>query len=193
MSNVRGYRTEELLERVRSLQSFKGFPTNYWIIGVQSQEDETNIFDDKFYLFKGEEFQQVYSGTTNAGIDALTGYDKVGLNGAAVWKTNIIYYDLYSPGKHKGKMDALRQVKSIYYYRDKDKDGKNEEGGELQHGIIGCNLHTNSYDTTSLAVKKLIGGWSYGCQVLNEPEKYRKLMLTLKDQKFITYCLLKEF
>jgi len=193
MTNVGKYTDKQLLDRVRSLDTFEYIPKNYWMIGVQSLEDETNTFDDKFYVYKGEKFIMTLTGTTNAGRNALESYDKIGVSGAAVWKTDMIYYDVYSPGKHKGKMDAWRQVKPIYYYRDSDKDGKAEEQGELHHGIIGVNFHTNSYDKNSRAIKKLIGAWSYGCQVSNDPEKYNKLMQLTYEQKFITYCLLKEF
>lgn len=193
MTNVGKYTNSQLLERVKSLETFKEIPKNYWAIGVQSLEDETNVFDDKFYIFKGEKFVMTLTGTTNAGRNALDGYDKIGVSGAAVWKTDIIYYDVYSPGKHKGKMDAWRQVKPIYYYRDSDKDGKAEQQGTLHHGIIGVNFHTNTYDKNNRAIKKLIGAWSYGCQVVNDHEKYNRLMSLTKDQKYITYCLLKEF
>lgn len=193
MTNVRAYTDKELFDKIKSLDTFQYIPTNYWIIGVQSQEDEFNTFDDKFYLYRGEKFIHTMSGTTNAGTDALKGYDKAGLSGAAVWKTNMIYYDLFTPGKHKGKMDALRQAKPIYYYRDKNKDDKADEVGELHHGIIGANFHTNSYDPNSRAIKKLIGAWSYGCQVINDGEKYYKTLELTKAQKFITYAILKEF
>lgn len=194
MSNVREYTDKELLDRVRThAEGFTHIPDGYWCIGIQSKEDDFNEFDDKFYLFKGEKFIRVMSGTTNAGKSALKGYDRLGLSGAAVWKTNVIYYDMYSPGKHKGKMDAWRQVKPIYYYRDSDKDDKAEQQGELHYGIIYANFHGATYDKTSRSVKKLINGWSYGCQVVNDNEKYVKTMAETYTQKFITYALLDEF
>ena len=73
MNNVRGYNDDELLERVKGLDSFTKFPKNYWILGVQSQEDATNKFDDKFYIFKGVKYVMVTKGTTNAGINGLKG------------------------------------------------------------------------------------------------------------------------
>jgi len=51
MANVRSYTDEELLKKVKSLPSFKSIPKGYWILGVQSDEDKFNAFDDKFYLF----------------------------------------------------------------------------------------------------------------------------------------------
>jgi len=192
-TKVRSYTNKEILDRVKSLETFEYIPKDYWCVGIQSNEDTFNTFDDKFYLFKGEKFIRVMTGTTNAGKNALEGYDKIGLSGAAVWKTDIIYYGLYSPGKHKGRMDAWRQVKPIYFYRDSNKDKKIDESGELFHKVIYANLHTNNYDKNSVTIRKLIGGWSYACQVINDQVKYRKTMEETKSQKYITFALLKEF
>lgn len=62
---VRTYKDKELLEKVKSLSSFKDIPSGYWLLGVRSNEDTPNRFDDKIYLFKGEEFILVTSATTN--------------------------------------------------------------------------------------------------------------------------------
>jgi len=193
-TNVKSYTDDQLLARVKShAEGFTHFPTDYWCIGIQSNEDAFNEFDDKFYLFKGKKFIRVMSGTTNAGKQALKGYDKAGLAGAAVWKTDVIYYGVFAPGKHKGKMDAWRQVEPIYYYRDNNKDDKADQTGKLWFGIIYANFHTATYDKTSRAIKKLINGWSWACQVVNDPQKYYKTMRETFHQKRITYALLKEF
>lgn len=193
MSNVRGYGDQELLDRVKGLPSFKKIPKNYWILGVQSNEDETNKYDDKFYVFKGEEFIMVTTGTTNAGINGLKGYDKYNKYGVAVWKTDEWYPGVWKFGKHKGKMDALRQVKPIKYYRDGNKNGKSEEIGKEYSGIIGVNFHTNTYNKRSEAIKTLIGGWSLGCQVCNNTPHYNRIIDLVRDQASVTYCLIKEF
>jgi hypothetical protein len=41
----------------------------YCGISLKSDEDAYDRFDDKFYLFKGEDFIMVTTGTTNAGSD----------------------------------------------------------------------------------------------------------------------------
>ena len=193
MNNVRGYNDDELLERVKGLDSFTKFPKNYWILGVQSQEDATNKFDDKFYIFQGEKFVMVTTGTTNAGINGLKGYDKYNKHGVAVWKTDEWYHGVWKFGKHKGKMDALRQVKPIKYYRDGDRDGKSEEIGKQYSGIIGVNFHTNTYNKRNTLVREMIGGWSLGCQVCNQTNHYYRIIDLVKDQTSVTYCLIKEF
>ena len=127
MSNVRQFTDKELLGKIEDIGGRIPNRGKYLIIGVQSLEDEFNVFDDKFYVFDGPSFVMVTTGTTNAGKTALMKYDQYELEGAAVWKTNQFIKDCYKPGYHKGRMKALRQNKPIKFYRDKDKDEFAEE------------------------------------------------------------------
>lgn len=191
-TKVRSYTDKELLDKVKSLPTFKGFPKDYWILGVQSLEDTFNTFDDKFYVFKGEKFIMVTSGTTNSGSSGLLNYMKYKLSGTAIWKTNIIYYGLLRGGLHKGKMKALRMVKAIYHYRDTNLDKKSDEVGPVYFKNIYANFHFNSYKRGGIK-KWLIGGWSLACQVCNDEEDYYKIIDLCYGQDETTYCLIKEF
>ncbi len=193
-TNVKSYTDSQLLERVEFIGGKIPNIGKYLIIGVQSQEDAFNIFDDKFYVFDGNIFRQVSSGTTNAGKTALLHFDNYDLTGVAVWKTNQWCPDLYKRGYHKGKMRALRQEKPILYYRDSDKDLKAEEQGKLHSGIIYANMHGVDYNPYSTITKEFIGGWSFACQVWNRMSDYRQMInATWKRNKFVDYALLKEW
>ena len=87
-TNVRSYTDKELLTRVSELDSFRGWPEGYWILGVQSNEDKFNVFDDKFYVYKGTKFIRTMSGTTNAGKTAMEGFARYNKLGVAVIKKN---------------------------------------------------------------------------------------------------------
>lgn len=189
---VKKYTDAQLLNKVKTLPSFKSIPAGYWILGVQSAEDAFNMFDDKFYIFKGETFIMVTSGTTNAGKNGLLKYDSYNPEGVAVIKTNEWYYDVWKFGLHRGKMEALRQVKPFLISRDGDKDKQIEEGKSLPV-MCGINFHANTYNMSNTEIKEIIGGWSLGCQVVNDTPKYVKIIELLKPQKIVTYCLLKEF
>lgn len=195
MTNVRQFTDKELLARV---EYYNGFIPNegdkYLIIGVQSQEDEYNVFDDKFYVFDGPVFKMVSTGTTNAGSTALKTFDQYNLPGAAVWKTNVFYQNCFIPGYHKGKMKALRQHNPIYYYRDSDKDEKAEEQGNLEYGIIHANMHGVDYNPFSNKISTNINGWSFACQVWNRMSDYRQMIeATWKRNQKVHYALLKEW
>lgn len=204
MNNVKNYTDKELLNRAKSLPSFRGFPRGYYIIGVQSLEDAFNTFDDKFYLYYNEgseftndvnlqKFIKVTTGTTNAGANGLLRYDSYNKEGVAVVKTNEVYYYVWRYGLHRGKMPALRQVRPFLISRDGDKDTKVEEGRSLP-AIVGINFHANNYNLASKEVKEIIGGWSLGCQVCNNIPEYNLFIDTIKAKKLdVTYILLKEF
>lgn len=193
LSKVKTYTDKQLIERVKSLNCYKGIPKDYWILGVQSHEDTFDEFDDKFYLFKGEKFVMVMPGTTNAGTTGLKNYNRYNSKGCAVIKTNEWYYDLWKPGYHKGKMPALVQNKPILYYRDWNKNNRVEEMGELYKGMIGINFHTVLYSKQLSFWRKFIGGWSVGCQVVNHIGDYYKCLDLIGNQSTISYCLIKEF
>jgi hypothetical protein len=192
---VKSYSDSQLLDRVKSIKSFKGIPEGYWILGVRSNEDEPNKFDDKFYIWNGEKFITMTSGTTNPGTPILEGgflkYNKVG---AAVLKSDEWYYGVWKYGLHQGKMPALRQVGPFIVYRDGDKDKKSEElGTPIVGSNYGINFHTVSYDLSSKKISEIIGEWSAGCQVVNNVEKYSMIINMIKKQHNITYCLINEF
>lgn len=189
---VKAYTDSQLLNKVKSLPSFKGFPKEYWILGVQSDEDAFNVFDDKFYLFYGEKFILVTSGTTNAGKNGLEKYDSYNKDGVAVIKTNEFYYNVWKYGLHKGKMRALKQVRNFLISRDGDKDHSIEEGLSVPV-ICGINFHANNYNLDNKEIRETIGGWSLGCQVINNTPNYLKIIDFVEPQKVVSYCLLKEF
>jgi len=190
---VRPYTDKELLEKVKSLSSFKSIPSGYWLLGVRSLDDLPNRFDDKIYLFKNEDFVLVTSATTNAGTPTLRQFEKINKDGAAVLKANEWYYNVWKYGKHNGKVEALLQLgNKVKVFRDTDKDDKSEEQGKLQEGYFGINFHPNTYDL-SRPTSNLVGWWSAGCQVVNNVAKYKTIIRLVKPQKYVTYCLINEF
>ena len=190
---VRSYKDTELLDKVKTLKNYSGIPAGYWLLGVRSNEDTANTFDDKIYLFKGEQFIEVTSATTNPGTPTLKQFEKVNKKGAAVLKSEQWYYDVWKYGKHNGKVEALLQLGApVQVYRDTDKDNQSEQDGVLDTGYFGINFHPNTYDL-SKPVGSSIGWWSAGCQVVNNPTKYKTMIRLLKTQKYVTYCLINEF
>jgi hypothetical protein len=190
---VRQYTDKQLLARVKELDSFKNIPAGYWLLGVRSLDDIPNTFDDKIYLFKGEEFVLVTSATTNPGTNTLKQFEKVNKDGAAVLKADQWYYNVWKYGKHNGKVEALLQLgNKVQVYRDTDRDSKSEEQGALQSGYFGINFHPNTYDLSKGSGTN-IGWWSAGCQVVNNIPNYKMMIKLLKNEKFVTYCLVDEF
>jgi hypothetical protein len=199
---VKNYTSKQLLDKVMSLSSYdisKGLPKNL-IIAVRSNEDTFNVYDDKMYVFLNGIFQFVTSCTTNPGGPILTGgWKRFNKTGAAVLKSDEVYYDAFikSDGKsvrhHKDKMPCLRQVKNMKYFRDGNSDKKTDEIGQIHVGNFATNVHLNSYNFFTRIIHQFIGEWSAGCQVLNVAKDYTKLLDIYLLNEPITYVLLKEF
>lgn len=191
---VRNYNDKELLSRVKQLDSFKGIPDGYWLLGVRSDEDLPNRFDDKIYLFKGEQFIAVTSCTTNPGVTVLKNFSKFNAKGAAVLVADLWHHNIWRKGKHHGKIPALLQIGAkVKVYRDADKDDKSEATDLIQEGFFGINFHPNTYDWDAQQTGSLVNGWSAGCQVVNDMDKYRLILGLIPEGVSISYCLLNEF
>lgn len=192
-TNVRSYTDEQLLNKVKSLKTFRFIPMGLWILGVRSNEDSPDKFDDKFYVFHHQTFIKVLTGTTNPGVKVLKGYKRYNSKGAFVMASNFWFYDLWKKGYHKKRMPALVQVNEVYGYRDGNYNSKSEQIGKLVKGFFGINFHKSNYGKIIGFVRKIIGGWSAGCQVANNSDDYDWLMGIIDKGQYVTYCLIDEF
>ncbi len=190
MTNVKGYTDSQIIERVKSLADFKYIPDNYWLIGVRSNEDAFNISDDKFYLFKGEQFILTSPSTTNAGIDLLSPSNP---RGEAVVEADHIFYDCWERKLHRQKVLAYCQRLPLPIHRDNNRNKKTEELGKAVWEICGINNHPMSYIFGSEAVREIIGKWSLGCQCWAIRKAFDRYMKLTEGQKYLTYALLNEW
>jgi hypothetical protein len=111
----------------------------------------------------------------------------------AVMLADMWHYEVYKYGLHRGKMPALRQIKSIPNTRDFDKDGKTDVVGNVFTDIIYMNFHGSTYNFGSSNVSPKIGGWSEGCQVVQKNADYERIIKLVKNQHVVSYCLINEF
>lgn len=180
------YSVEELHSRMKAL----GFEIpDVHIVGIRNKADKADSFDDLLYFIDTSVKQAVFfSCTTNAGQHWLQNF--MNSKGCAVLEGGQ-YVNAYTIGKHKGMFEALVQVRPVIVKRDADKDAKAGNSGTLESGLFGINIHQASQTITST----VIGKWSAGCQVLNNPKQFAELMNLCKrtGKKFFTYTLLDEF
>ena len=191
---VKNYTDAQLLARVRQLRNFIKIPENYWILGVRSKEDRFNEFDDKFYLFRGEQFVMVMSGTTNPGANGLLNPEQYNERGVAVVVADKWHYNLWERGLHNGKVIAYRQASGVDLIRDRNKNKKSGDAGSVSEEFNrGINFHPSDYNLDSKTKKTNIGAWSVGCQVVNDIPKYKELMNLTRLQQVMSYCIINEF
>lgn len=199
-TNVRNYTDEELISRMKSLPSFLFVPKGYHVIAVRSTENAKNVYDDKLYPFIGEVGISAMPCTTNSGSYGLKNFFKWNKKGTVVIKFDEVYYNSFmlSDGKkvrhHNGKVQCLRQIAPLKYYRDNNLDDTVDETGVIYEEIASTNIHPNSYNKKSGIISWVIGGWSTGCVVVNDLTKYWTVLIKKAIyNEPITFTGLKEF
>jgi hypothetical protein len=196
MSNVRAYTDKEILDKVETLDTFKGWKKGKYDIWIRSNEDEFDKFDDKVYSFEvlveneRPKFVMVCTGTTNAGSQGLLNFEKNNSLGCAILMTNTIVYKSHTFGYHKGDTDHPAYIQSFKvgfpYTRDNDKDKQAENYGKVYTNRIGANCHRAG------AKSVLIGGWSVACLVRNILDEYNK-WLKWMNKEDLNVAILQEW
>lgn len=189
---MKQYTVLQIAERFKQLGYI--WPKGVHFVGTRSNADEYNKFDDYIYMVDCTTPVvkiSIFSCTTNPGGSWLK--EKMNPKGCAVLKAQQ-YIDTWMLGKHKGVYEALVQAKNVIVYRDTNKDNRSDTNGKFESGMFGINIHRANPN----AVSQLIDLWSAGCQVLNNPLDFAKLIARVKianqaGQKFFTYTLLQEW
>lgn len=154
----------------------KGFDVN--IVGIRNSlpgKKVTNVFDDWMtltYKENGEWKFYTWAITTDPGKKAVLEYSNP--NGVA----RVVpgqYRGMWSIGLHQGKYEAMRQVKPVKVWRDKNKDLTFDEA-LIQEGIFGINGHRSNPTTES----EYVENWSEGCQVFKRVKDFDVFMSLCK-------------
>lgn len=165
------------------------------LVGVRNNapaiaDKVTNLFDDWMtasYKVNGVWQVNCWPITTDPGTKAVKEYHNP--NGVA----RVVpgqYRGMWAIGLHQGKYEAMRQVKPVKVYRDKNKD---MTFGEtiIEEGIFGINGHRSNPTSQS----EFVENWSEGCQVFKKVADFNALMKLANLAKAIhgnsfTYTLL---
>lgn len=164
----------------RVFDNKKGYDLN--IVGIRSSEIDQESFNDwitVFYLSAGRWIYFPFPGTTDPGSFYLQ--NPVNVSGTAILKPGQ-YRGSHKIGRHKN-YKALQQSKAVTVFRDTNRDGYlNTAGMEQETGIFGINIHRSNAHRPS----KLIGKWSAGCQVIQDPVHFN-FLLELCEHSAATY------
>lgn len=180
------YAIEDLKRRYKEL----GFTwLTFNIIGVRSKAHIPDKFQDLVYVVWGEAIY-CFTATTIPGVHWLQ--KPMNKNGTAIVMADRQYLNSHALGLHKGKK-ALVQVGDLMVYRDGDGDNLAEFIGEPSIASPECRI--DIHGTGPSVVSVLIGAWSAGCQVINNPKEYEAFIGLCEKyvEKKFTYTLLNEF
>jgi hypothetical protein len=110
---MRAFTDKEVLDRVRGLDTFTGFPNGPMDVWIRSTADVYDSFDDKAFTYecygdtRKPKFIMARNGTTNAGSFYLSKQFENPL-GCAVLKSDVIVYDSHKRGLHRGSRLMFR-------------------------------------------------------------------------------------
>lgn len=165
------------------------------IVGIRSAETTSKYFDDKIAFFwydtNGVLIGKICPATTDPGVYFLRD-NPMNAQGTAILKSGQ-YVDTYAIGIHRGKYEALVQVKPVTVIRDADRNDLLNFFADTTTGLYGINIHKSSYKANELE----IGPDSAGCQVFQKPEDFAEMMRAAHNSKSrygnkFTYTLIDE-
>lgn len=166
------------------------FPYNLNIIGHRKHQSRVNYFDDELtvlWKFKDIWYDQCWPITTLPGLPSLL--KPVNPDGTAILAAGQ-YKQSYLPGLHRGKYEALIQVRPVTVYRDMNLDCEfNMDPRSQETGLFGINIHKAGF------FEQFVGPNSAGCQVFQVAEHFKQFMAicNLSAQiwgKMFTYTLI---
>ena len=138
------------------------------IVGIRSAQLDQEIFNDwitVFYMSAGRWNYFPFPGTTDPGSFYLQ--NPLNVKGTAILKPGQ-YRGSHRIGRHKN-YKALQQNKAVTVYRDDNRDGYLNTAAMAQDsGMFGINIHRSNAHRPST----VIGKWSAGCQVLQDPAHF---------------------
>jgi hypothetical protein len=203
MAKIKGLHAKLIAERLQSILTKKKYAFfdnnkshNVNIIGVRSNQEKANEFDDGLLLIYRDDDKDwivhSYQITTDVGIRYLK--TPINEDGAAILVPGQ-YRGVYKVAKHRGKYDALCQKNGkVKVWRDDDRDKiLDMDDSTIQEGYFGINIHRAAV----VGETERVNGYSAGCQVFKSARDFNEFMALIKlsvkkyNNKF-TYTLVTE-
>ena len=180
-----GLNQPPILNRVESL-GYKIFTQKEYdlnIIGIRSQNRRPGLFDDEICVCYKEGFDWIeerYKATTDPSMEQHKDPDNP--KGVAILKPGQ-YRGVYKIDKHAGKYYALCQRGAeVTVYRDNNLNERTDYINE-ESGYFGINLHRAHPNKIVQSTR----AYSHGCQVIQNPADFMRLMGLARLQIGIGY------
>jgi len=195
------------LDRIKEAMLSKNYrifetPDRDWnlnIVSIRNTDPSPKKFDDTlvvFHKFLGEDHMTYYPVTTDPSEYYLK--NPMRPEGTAILVPGQ-YRSAYQIGIHKGsnsrRHKALKQVKNVKVYRDKNlNNSMNFREDSIQEGLFGINIHKGPLNGNWDSMN---GKYSAGCTVFADGRHFEEFMLKCKFGHeewgpFFTYTLLLE-
>jgi hypothetical protein len=139
-----------------------------------SNDNAPNQFNDSRFLVEVNPTPRLI-GAWEASIEPGNYYTKQPMNVEGAAQIQVPgQYKAWRVGKHKGRELALVQVAPVDIIRDKNRNGKVDEGDLKEHSLIGANQH-------SANDQQFVDGASAGCPVGRTSKGHQEFMRFLQQ------------
>jgi len=122
---------------------------------------------------------KVAEATTTPSVQYLQNPIAGSSGGTAILKQGQ-YINTYALGLHRGKYEALVQVKPVTVIRDNDRNSILNYFADTTTGLYGINIHRS---TASYASQDKIGPDSAGCQVFRFVDDFNSMMALARQSR----------
>ncbi len=144
------------------------------IVGIRADSTQPNLFDDSinvFYRTKDGSWQlHQFAATTDPGTYWLE--NPLNPQGTAILKAGQ-YIGSHSIGMHRGKYEALVQVRNVTVLRDYDRKAVLDfMNGKEDTGLFGINIH----HALAVGTTRYVDKFSAGCQVFASMDDFNVFM-----------------
>lgn len=186
-----------MLHRIISVMKAKGYRIyrggrhDLNIVGIRSSA-RPNRFDDLITVFSFHNgwLFWVFPATTDPGAYYLE--QPINEDGTAILAPGQ-YRSAYAIGKHRGQYDALKQVRPVTVFRDKNRDRQVDTDQLTATGLFGINIHR----AAKAGEPESVDRFSAGCQVIQNPDDFDIFMAMARAGanafgNAFTYTLLNE-
>jgi hypothetical protein len=156
------------LNNIQAALAAKGYrefsrPYELNIVGIRADSTQPNLFDDSINVYyktqEGNRQLHQFPATTDPGTYWLE--NPLNPQGTAILKAGQ-YLGSHAIGMHRGKYEALVQVRPVTVLRDYDRKAILDFlNGKEDNGLFGINIHHALAEGTTKYVDK----FSAGCQV----------------------------
>ena len=164
-----------MLSRVKEILKEFGFtlytkPYQLNIVGLRSKNVDSNSFDDEIHVFytkpDGKWNYHIFPVTTDPGTFWLNNPSYPQGTAILAQGQNV---NAYAIGLHRGKYEALVQVKPVTVIRDYDRDAILDfNNGKTEKGNFGINIHRAESSGSTNYIDK----YSAGCQVFKDANDF---------------------
>ena len=183
---MRTFKIKELLNNVKIIKGNADLPENYWLLCVQDKDEKMFAFEDTYFLFLGEKLVFTCKGASNVGIAGLIKNEDI------LREPLVLKSEMWTEGFWLNLGTHLVQRKKAFIANSWTKFPYEDSLFEFEErNLI---LSPAVRFTQEQRGGRDQGHWNNtASQAIHVLGDFVKIIKTIKPQKELSFCLIKEF